>query len=100
MVEISVDEAGKLMEMYRKDWPKSINGYHALDTFIQGRNQGANIKVFSLNGKWEEDGTFIITVCLGHLIDDSLIVYQIPERPIPRLSELSARHLRKSQNRS
>ncbi len=65
LVEISVDDAKKLMEMYRKDWPKFINDHQALDTFVRWRNRGANIKVFSLNGKWEEDGTFIIVVCLG-----------------------------------
>ncbi len=76
MVEISVDDAKRLMEIYRKDWPKFINGYHALDTFVRWRNKGANIKVLSLNGKWEEDGTFIITVRLDHLVDDSLITLQ------------------------
>lgn len=62
LVEISKAELPKLRELYKKDWPKFINGYHTIDTFIRWNDDSAEMRVYGLEGSWEKDGSFIARV--------------------------------------
>jgi hypothetical protein len=72
LVEISIEDIPKLMRLYRIDWPKQLSGNYVVDTFIYWLKKNLildNLKIYSLNGNWREDGTYIITVifCFWYL---------------------------------
>lgn len=62
LIEISKENLPKLKDLYKKDWPKHIRGYHTIDTFIRWNDKSAEMKVYGLDESWEKDGTFIAKV--------------------------------------
>lgn len=67
--EISAENFAALRDKYSVDWPKHIAAFTLLHTFSK-RNEkqsiddkkNENVKVLSLNGDWQSDGTFIAIV--------------------------------------
>lgn len=62
LIEISKEQLPKLRELYKRDWPKFINGYHTIDTFMKWNDESVSMKVYGLEGSWEKDGTYIARV--------------------------------------
>jgi hypothetical protein len=65
LVEIPRENLPKLRDLYQSDWPKHITSFYTIDTYIKWfeKNPALDIvKIYSLNGDWEEDGTFLATV--------------------------------------
>lgn len=65
LVEISNTEWTTLRDMYLRDWPTHMVGYNTLDNYVRWNKIKPNIKnlhVYSLNGDWQEDGTFVVIV--------------------------------------
>lgn len=64
LVEVSVDDLPKMMEMYKIDWPNNIIGYQTLETYHRFIVDKINLKfkIYCLNGNWMEDGTYLIIV--------------------------------------
>ena len=63
LVEISVESLPILRDKFKVDWPKHILAFTLLDIFFKrfsSHPESKKIqKVFSLNGEWQNDGTFV-----------------------------------------
>lgn len=69
LVAIPRHDWPRLQDMYRCDWPTHMLGCYTLETFrrwtaaAEKRNELIrNLAVYSLNGDWSEDGTYVCVV--------------------------------------
>lgn len=64
--KIPLEQLPQLKDLYKADWPESIVGFHTLDNYIKwfskSPSESEHVRVFSYNGTWNENGTFIIIV--------------------------------------
>lgn len=60
LIKIPDENWPELRDMYRKDWPYFIYFYNFLDFSYKWKTKHRYaIEIYSYNGKWREDGTFI-----------------------------------------
>lgn len=66
LTELSLDNLGKLVEIYRKDWPKHIVILSTLNTFSKQfklfPELKKRMKLFALSEDWEINGGIYATV--------------------------------------
>lgn len=65
LVEIPPNEWKTLRDLFLPKWPNDISGYFTVDNYIRWYQHDPNIKnlkFFSLNGDWKDDGTFVVIV--------------------------------------
>lgn len=67
IVELSSNFWPKLREKFVKDWPENQIGYFLVDDYIKWIKKDAieylkNVKFYTLNGEFVEDGTFVVVV--------------------------------------
>lgn len=70
LVKIPVESLPALRDLYKKDWPDNLVGYHTVDNYIRWYEKVPDIKnleCLSLNGDWS-DGTFLIVVRFSFFI--------------------------------
>lgn len=68
LLEISPTDWPVLRDMFADIWPKHILGYSIVRNFIEWHekyNNIRNLKLYSLDGDWQSDGTFlaIVSIC-------------------------------------
>lgn len=66
LVEISVESLPNLRDKFKADWPDHVVAFSLIDNFYKRfckfpESQTLQ-KVYSLNGDWENDGTFVATM--------------------------------------
>lgn len=67
LVEIPQYSLIKLRNMYKANWPKNITAYYLIENYMEWLekvNNMKNLKIYSLNGEWRKDGTFVIIVSI------------------------------------
>lgn len=67
LVEIPQYSLIKLRNMFKANWPKNITAYYLLENYMEWLekvNNMKNLKIYSLNGDWRKDGTFVIIVSI------------------------------------
>jgi hypothetical protein len=65
LVEIPQYSLIKLRNVFKQEWPLHITAYYLIDnymTWLERVNNIKNLKIYSLNGDWRKDGTFVIIV--------------------------------------
>lgn len=65
LVEIPQYSLIKLRNLFKANWPAHISGYYLIDnymTWLERVNNIKNLKIYSLDGEWRKDGTFVIIV--------------------------------------
>lgn len=65
LVEIPVCELPALRDLFKQDWPTHMIGYFTIDNYIRWLQETPtipNLKIFSLNGDWINDGLYLIVV--------------------------------------
>lgn len=64
LVEISRSEWKTLLELY-KHKPLEPNGYGLIKNYIKwvAEDEKVDAKIYSLDGEWQSDGTFVMIVC-------------------------------------
>lgn len=67
--EISAENFAALRDKFSVNWPKHIAAFTLMHTFTKRHEKQSsddknnkNVKVLSLNGDWQSDGTFIAIV--------------------------------------
>lgn len=71
LVEIPQYSLIKLRNMYKVNWPKNITAYYLIENYMEWLekvNNMKNLHIYSLNGEWRKDGTFVIIVSLWHAL--------------------------------
>ena len=67
LVEVSQMEWIELRDMFLINWPENHVAYHTIDNFVQWFRKESdikNLKIYSLNGSWRSDGTYVIVVSI------------------------------------
>lgn len=67
LVEIPQSEWIELRDLFLVNWPENHVAYHTIDNFVQWYRKESNIKdlkIYSLNGSWRSDGTYVIVVSI------------------------------------
>ena len=70
LVEIPPRDWNELREMFSSNWPEHHVAWHTIYNYINWFRIEPNIKqlkVFSLNGEWRCDGTYVIVVSYRRL---------------------------------
>lgn len=64
LVEISRSEWKNLLELYKHRKLES-NGYGLINNYIKwvSEDEKVDVKIYSLDGEWQSDGTFVMIVC-------------------------------------
>lgn len=67
LIELPVSEWVTLRNMYLKDWPEYNTEYYSIDNAINlmakaPEQYGKFLQIFTLNGDWQKDGTFVLLV--------------------------------------
>lgn len=65
LIEIPQSEWATLRDMYLSDWPTHMVGFYTVDNYVRWNKIKSDIKhlhVYSLNGDWQRDGTFVVVV--------------------------------------
>ncbi|KFB49109.1 AGAP008627-PA-like protein [Anopheles sinensis] len=62
LMEISYNEWSELRDIFRRDWPKHEFAFYILQNYVQwkAQEQALNVNIFSLNGNWRNDETFVL----------------------------------------
>lgn len=71
LVEIPQYSLIKLRNMYKVNWPKNITAYYLIENYMEWLekvNNMKNLHIYSLNGEWRKDGTFVIIVSSWHAL--------------------------------
>lgn len=71
LVEIPQYSLIKLRNLFKANWPAHISAYYLIDnymTWLERVNNIKNLKIYSLNGEWRKDGTFVIIVRIRNAI--------------------------------
>lgn len=67
LVEIPQSEWMELRDLFLVNWPENHVAYHTIDNFVQWYRKESdikNLKIYSLNGSWRSDGTYVIVVSI------------------------------------
>lgn len=67
LVEIPQLEWIELRDLFLVNWPENHVAYHTIDNFVQWYRKESDIKdlkIYSLNGSWRSDGTYVIVVSI------------------------------------
>lgn len=65
LVVIPASDWLRLRNLYRQNWPANLLGFYTVDTFLRWQEQETEIKhliIYSLDGDWETDGTYVCIV--------------------------------------
>jgi hypothetical protein len=65
LVEVPQYSLIKFRNMFKANWPKHITAYYLIENYMEWLekvNNIKNLKIYSLNGDWRKDGTFVIIV--------------------------------------
>lgn len=65
LVVILPEEWPKLCALFRRNWPEHVFAYGLVSNYIRWKQQSSietNVHIFSLNGTWPENGTFLLIV--------------------------------------
>lgn len=65
LVEVPQYSLIKFRNMFKTNWPSHIIAYYLIENYMEWLekvNNIKNLKVYSLNGEWRKDGTFVIIV--------------------------------------
>lgn len=65
LIEVPQYSLIKLRNMFKANWPTHITAYYLIENYMEWLekvNNIKNLKIFSLNGEWRKDGTFVIIV--------------------------------------
>lgn len=65
LVEVPQYSLIKFRNMFKANWPAHITAYYLIENYMEWLekvNNIKNLKIYSLNGEWRKDGTFIIIV--------------------------------------
>lgn len=71
LVEVPQYSLIKLRNMFKENWPKHITAYYLIENYMEWLekvNNIKNLKIYSLNGEWRKDGTFVIVVSIFKLL--------------------------------
>lgn len=64
LTKIPNQKLKNLRDMFKVDWPKHIVSYSTICTFMRKLERNPEyskeVEIFSLNGNWKQDGTFVI----------------------------------------
>lgn len=67
LVDIPQLEWIELRDLFLVNWPENHVAYHTIDNFVQWYRKEPDIKdlkIYSLNGSWRSDGTYVIVVSI------------------------------------
>lgn len=67
LVEVPQYSLIKFRNMFKTNWPSHIIAYYLIENYMEWLekvNNIKNLKVYSLNGEWRKDGTFVIVVSI------------------------------------
>lgn len=71
LIEVPQYSLIKFRNMFKANWPSHITAYYLIENYMEWLekvNNIKNLKIYSLNGEWRKDGTFVIIVsCLVSL---------------------------------
>ena len=63
LVEVPLESLPALRDKFKIDWPTHITAFSLIDNLIRRFDRNPKnreiVKVYSLNGKWESNGTFV-----------------------------------------
>lgn len=65
LVEVAQYSLIKFRNMFKANWPMHITAYYLIENYMEWLekvNNIKNLKIYSLNGEWRKDGTFVIIV--------------------------------------
>lgn len=65
LIEVPQYSLIKFRNMFKANWPAHITAYYLIENYMEWLekvNNIKNLKIFSLNGEWRKDGTFVIVV--------------------------------------
>jgi hypothetical protein len=69
LVEVPNYSLIKFRNMFKANWPSHITAYYLIENYMEWLekvNNIKNLKIYSLNGEWRKDGTFVIIVSRFH----------------------------------
>ena len=67
LVEIPRSDWEEWRDLYKRDWPRHEIGFNVVQNYIDWSKHDRKIKdlvLYSLNGSWRENGTFVIIVSI------------------------------------
>lgn len=74
LVEIPVDNWLELRDLYRLNWPEHVCAYGVISNYwnwkpSESEEPESEVRIFSLNGSWRENGTFLlfVSICLAEV---------------------------------
>jgi hypothetical protein len=65
LVEIKPSEWIELRDLFLLNWPDNHVAWHTINNYISWYRKEPkieNLKIFSLNGSWRSDGTYVVRV--------------------------------------
>lgn len=65
LIEVPQYSLIKFRNMFKANWPEHITAYYLIENYMEWLekvNNMKNLKIYSLNGEWRKDGTFVIIV--------------------------------------
>jgi hypothetical protein len=65
LIEVPQYSLIKFRNMFKANWPTHITAYYLIENYMEWLekvNNIKNLKIYSLNGEWRKDGTFVIIV--------------------------------------
>ncbi|XP_058126745.1 uncharacterized protein LOC131267802 isoform X3 [Anopheles coustani] len=95
-MDILFDEWSELRDIYRRNWPKHEFAFYLLQNYIQWKSQEQtlNVNIFSLNGNWRNDGTFVLKVIVEEIDGyGSYLIRLLKLLEWEKLSEISMDYL-------
>ncbi|KAL9707237.1 hypothetical protein quinque_010755 [Culex quinquefasciatus] len=63
LVEILPEDWPELCALFRRNWPEHVFAYGLVSNYIKWKQKSlmeTNVQIFSLNGTWSENGTFLL----------------------------------------
>lgn len=78
LVEVPQYSLIKLRNMFKANWPKNITAYYLIENYMEWLekvNNMKNLKIYSLNGDWRKDGTFVIIVSIFIFCSCEIVKY-------------------------
>lgn len=76
LVEIPFESFPSLRDKFKVDWPRHILAFHILDDYVrQDQKCRDKKKFYSLNGEWEQDGTFVAFMVREIVVHKSLHLF-------------------------
>lgn len=68
LVEIPPKDWFELRDVFLLKWPENHVAYHTINNFINWFRMAPaikNLKIYSLNGTWRSDGTYVVVVSVS-----------------------------------